>query len=142
MAHGRHGPQSPVTRYGHGCTAGQSPGVTSMATASGRTTTAEVHRDGHRFFTVHNGLVAELVYVIEGDCLILTHVGVPPRISGKGVGACLVSTAVEWAGSRQLTVVPWCPFARKWLRAHEDEAARVKIDWAPRPASYRRRDTP
>ncbi len=38
------------------------------------------------------------------------------------------------ARAEGLTVVPWCPFARRWLRQHPDEAAGLVIDWeAPRP---------
>jgi hypothetical protein len=32
-------------------------------------------------------------------------------------------------------VVPWCPFADRWLRDHPDEAAGVVIDWEAPPPS-------
>jgi predicted GNAT family acetyltransferase len=86
--------------------------------------------------TVGAGQVeGELVYALDGDRLVLVHTGVPDELSGHGIGGRLVQTAVERAEREHLTVVPWCPYARHWLRHHDDWAARVKVDWsAPPPA--------
>jgi predicted GNAT family acetyltransferase len=76
----------------------------------------------------------ELVYALDRDRLILVHTGVPDELSGHGIGGRLVQAALERAEREHLTVVPWCPYARRWLRDHKDWAARVKVDWAsPRP---------
>jgi GNAT superfamily N-acetyltransferase len=58
---------------------------------------------------------------------------VPDEISGRGIGGALVAAAVDHANAEGLTIVPWCPFARHWLRAHPEEAAAMTIDWKPRP---------
>ena len=52
-----------------------------------------------------------------------------PRRPGQGRG-------------QRLTVVPWCPYARRWLQEHPDEAAAVKIDWETHPTSPRGRVRP
>jgi uncharacterized protein len=75
----------------------------------------------------------ELVYALDGDRLVLVHTGVPEDLSGHGIGGRLVRAALERAEREHLTVVPWCPFARHWLRHHDDWAARVKVDWASQP---------
>jgi uncharacterized protein len=75
----------------------------------------------------------ELVYAVDGDRLILVHTGVPDELSGHGIGGRLVQAAIERAERDRLTVVPWCPFARHWLRHHDDWASRVKVDWASPP---------
>jgi hypothetical protein len=84
-----------------------------------------VHEEG--------GALAELVYRRTGDRLILVHTGVPEELGGRGIGGQLVRRAAEWAATDGLTVVPWCPFARKWLQDHPDVARTVSIDWTPPP---------
>ena len=79
---------------------------------------------------------AELVYSLEGDRLVLEHTEVPQAWSGHGVGARLVRAALSRARAEDLTIVPWCPYARRWLREHPDEAGGVAIDYGtPPPAA-------
>ena len=47
----------------------------------------------------------------------------------------LVRAALDRAEKEGLTVAPWCPFARKWLEEHPDDAARVPLDLESRPGS-------
>jgi predicted GNAT family acetyltransferase len=79
---------------------------------------------------------AELVYSLQGDRLILVHTEVPEAWSGHGMGGLLVRAALRRARAEGLTIVPWCPYARKWLRTHPDETSGVQIDYqTPRPAA-------
>ena len=79
---------------------------------------------------------AELVYSLQTDRLILVHTEVPPAWSGHGVGGLLVRAALRRARAEGLTIVPWCPYARKWLKTHPDETGGVVIDYqTPRPAA-------
>lgn len=73
--------------------------------------------------------VAELRYHRSGDRLALLHTGVPAHLEGRGIGGALVRAAVALAETEGLTVVPYCPFARRWLEEHPDVAATVTIDW-------------
>jgi predicted GNAT family acetyltransferase len=85
---------------------------------------------GHdRLAFEQNGAVAELVYEVEADRLVLVHTEVPEALSGHGVGGRLVAAAVAKARAESLVVVPRCPFARRWLQEHPDAAAGVTIDW-------------
>lgn len=70
---------------------------------------------------------------MDGDRLILEHTEVPESLGGRGIGGTLVRAALERAANEGLTVVPWCPFARKWLRDHADELT-ASIDWQTKPA--------
>lgn len=79
----------------------------------------ELHEEGH---------LAELVYRLDGDRLVLVHTGVPDELGGRGLGGVLVRAAVDRAQEESLVVVPECSFARAWLEEHPDEAARVTID--------------
>ncbi|HEY3833147.1 MAG TPA: GNAT family N-acetyltransferase [Acidimicrobiia bacterium] len=83
----------------------------------------------HRFVVRDGGHVAELVYRVEPERLVLVHTGVPEELGGRGIGGQLVRAAVERAAEQARTVVPQCEFARKWLHDHADVAGTVTIDW-------------
>ena len=89
--------------------------------------------DDGRFVIDIDGLEAELVYRSEPGRLILVHTEVPDALGGRGLGGRLVRAAIAEALSGGLTLVPWCPFARRWLRDHPDAAAGVTIDWRDLP---------
>lgn len=89
-----------------------------------------------RFVIRGNQDEAELVYSLQGDRLILVHTEVPPAWSGHGMGARLVRAALRRARAEGLTIVPWCPYARRWLKEHPDEAGGVVIEYhTPPPAA-------
>jgi hypothetical protein len=92
--------------------------------------------DESRFVFRGPGAEAELQYHLNGSRLVLIHTEVPDALSGRGLGSRLVRAALDRAERAGLTVVPWCPFARRWLHEHPDEASRVTIDWdMPPPPS-------
>jgi predicted GNAT family acetyltransferase len=80
-----------------------------------------------RFVVETDGQIAELVYQLDDDRLLLLHTGVPRALEGRGIGSQLVGAAIEEARRRGLTVVPLCPFARGWLQRHPEAAATVPI---------------
>jgi uncharacterized protein len=85
----------------------------------------------HRFVVRDEGATAELTYEVVDGRLVLVHTGVPERLGGRGIGGLLVRAGLEKAEREHLIVVPYCPFARRWLRDHPDEAASATIDWKP-----------
>jgi uncharacterized protein len=90
--------------------------------------------DEERFAVHVDGATAELTYALHGKRLYLRHTGVPEEIDGRGIGGRLVRAALDRARAEQLTLVPWCPFARSWLERHPNETAGVEIDYdTPRP---------
>jgi uncharacterized protein len=82
---------------------------------------------GSRFTIEADGQIAELIYEVRGDRMVLLHTGVPAALGGHGIGGQLVAAAIHEARRRDLTVVPMCPFARDWLLRHPDVAATVTI---------------
>jgi predicted GNAT family acetyltransferase len=84
-----------------------------------------------RFEAEAEGHVAELTYRRRGQRLVLVHTGVPAELEGRGIGAALLTAAVDRAARDGLTVVPLCPFARSWLQRHPEIAARAAVDWGP-----------
>lgn len=85
----------------------------------------------HRFHFTEGGVDAELVYQLEGDRLIVLHTQVPEAFRGRGIADRLVQAVADRAKSSGETVVPWCPYAGKWLKDQPDVAAGIKIDWSP-----------
>lgn len=86
-----------------------------------------------RFVVRAEGTEGELVYRVDGDRFYLLHTEVPEVLGGRGIAGQLVRAAVRRAESDHLTVVPWCPYARKWLKEHSDEAAAVHVDFTTPP---------
>ena len=85
--------------------------------------------DASRFELRADGWLAELVYRIRGDRLVLVHTEVPVELEGRGIGGRLVTAAVDRAAREGLTLVPLCPFARDWLERHLEAASKAVIDW-------------
>lgn len=85
--------------------------------------------DASRFELHADGWLAELVYRIRGDRLVLVHTEVPVELEGRGIGGKLVTAAVDRAAREGLTLVPLCPFARDWLERHPEAASKAIIDW-------------
>ncbi|CAN1573070.1 COG2388 Predicted acetyltransferase [Flavobacteriaceae bacterium] len=58
-------------------------------------------------------LLAEMTYVWAGtDRIIIDHTLVSPALAGKGAGKQMVSKAVEFARSKNIKIIPLCPFAK------------------------------
>ena len=76
-----------------------------------------------------DGHTAELVYRLRNGRMVLIHTEVPEALGGRGLGGELVEAAIDRAVLDGLTIVPLCPFARRWLLRHPEEAARASIDW-------------
>jgi len=82
-----------------------------------------------RFEADFGGSVAELLYRLNGNRLVLIHTEVPEQFEGHGTGGALVTAAIGRAVRDGLTVVPLCPFARDWLERHPEVASQATIDW-------------
>lgn len=77
---------------------------------------AITHDEGaHRFTTVQEGLTAELNYRLSGRQMVITHVGVPQPLEGRGIGSALARAGLEYARQQELEVVPLCSFARRYI---------------------------
>ena len=94
----------------------------------------------HRLVARADTEEAELVYDRGPELLYLLHTRVPPALEGQGLGSQLVLAAMELARENGLVVVPWCPFARRWLREHSEQLEGDSIDWTILPPSRTERD--
>jgi predicted GNAT family acetyltransferase len=70
-------------------------------------------QDKGMFYVGQDGaILAEMVYAMGPNKMIIEHTEVDDSLAGKGVGKQLVQTAVEYARSHHLKIVPLCPFAK------------------------------
>ncbi len=81
-----------------------------------------------RFEATLNEETAFLTFHRNGKRLALIHTEVPEALGGRGLASLLAKTALEYARTNDLTVVPICEFVRSYLEKHPDEAARTKLD--------------
>ncbi len=103
-----------------------------MTSAEGETAVVD-HPSESRFVVTKDGTTAELRYHRADGRLVLLHTGVPRELAGHGIGGRLVRAAVERATREHLEVVPWCPFARRWIEEHPDEVGDLSVDWTSPP---------
>ncbi|WP_433477771.1 GNAT family N-acetyltransferase [Spirillospora sp. CA-142024] len=59
-------------------------------------------------------------YELGDGAVIFTHTEVDPAFEGKGVGGSLARGALDDVRGRGLSVVPLCPFIKKWIDKHPD----------------------
>jgi len=71
--------------------------------------------DSQRFTLVKDGMTAELNYRLGDGEMIITHIGVPRPLEGRGLGSALAKAGLEYAREAGLTVVPVCSFARAYI---------------------------
>jgi predicted GNAT family acetyltransferase len=65
------------------------------------------------FFVESDGnILAEMAYTMAGpDKMIIEHTEVSDELRGQNVGYQFVHTAVEYARTHEIKIVPLCPFA-------------------------------
>jgi predicted GNAT family acetyltransferase len=76
---------------------------------------------GGRYVYRAEGAEAELTFREAGEGqIIIDHTGVPDAFRGQGIGAALVSHAVEDARAAGKTILPLCSFAAAQFRRHPE----------------------
>lgn len=69
-----------------------------------------------RYELITDGHVSVAEYRLEGERLVITHVGVPEALRGRGIAAEVMKGVVEDAQGRGLTIVPVCSYAAAYLK--------------------------
>ncbi|MCB0101429.1 MAG: N-acetyltransferase [Anaerolineales bacterium] len=80
-----------------------------------------IHNETRSRFEISlDGSLAVLDYSIDGDSILMLHVGVPHEFRGRGVAALITKAALEYAKSKSLNVVPICSYVQAYLRRHPE----------------------
>ena len=67
-----------------------------------------------------NGVVAKIEYIRTKDKIYLTHTEVPKELEGQGVASALVKDVLKDIESKELTLIPMCPFVASYIKRHPD----------------------
>ena len=73
----------------------------------------QVGKKGMFYVGQDGAILAEMVYTMPSeDKMIIEHTEVDDSLGGKGVGLELLNTAVQYARSKNIKIIPLCPFAK------------------------------
>ena len=74
------------------------------------------------FVEMDGNILAEMVYSMPSpDKMIIEHTEVSEELKGKNVGNQLVHTAVEYARTKNIKIIPLCPFAKSVFDRKKEE---------------------
>jgi predicted GNAT family acetyltransferase len=59
-------------------------------------------------------------YAREDDAYALMHTEVRPEFEGQGVASALIRSTLDQLGAREVSVLPYCPFVRRFLTRHRE----------------------
>jgi uncharacterized protein len=75
-----------------------------------------VGNKGMFYVGLDGAILAEMVYTLSANNkMVIEHTEVDDSLRGKGVGKQLVETAVAYARTHSIKIVPLCPFAKAVL---------------------------
>lgn len=70
-------------------------------------------KNGYFYVVVDDKTEAKMTFIFAGnDKIIIDHTEVYPGNDGKGFGKMMVTKAVEFARTKNLKIIPLCPFAK------------------------------
>ena len=76
----------------------------------------------HRFEATVEGRLCVADYDQRDGEITFTHTFVPPELRGRGIAERLVRTALEYAQSEQLRVIPACSYVAIFIQRHREFA--------------------
>ncbi len=72
----------------------------------------KINTKGMFFVEIDGNILAEMTYTMPSpEKMIIDHTEVSDELKGKNVGYQLVNTAVEYARTHHIKIIPLCPFA-------------------------------
>jgi len=76
------------------------------------------------FFVEQDGnILAEMVYTLpSADKMIIEHTEVSDELKGQNLGNQLLHTAVEYARTHNIKIIPLCPFANSVFKKKPEYA--------------------
>jgi len=69
---------------------------------------------------VVDGKNPRIEYIAVKDKIYLTHTEVPKELEGKGLASKMVLMVLEDIKSRNLTLIPMCPFVAMYIKRHPE----------------------
>jgi uncharacterized protein len=75
---------------------------------------------GRYSISVEGELAGFTQYRDRPQGLAFMHTEIDDRFEGQGLGSRLISSALDDARSRDLAVLPFCPFVRSYIERHRE----------------------
>jgi len=88
------------------------------------------NEEAHRFEATIEGQKAFINYRRFPDRIVFVHTEVPLEFEGHGLAGKLAKTALDFARTNKLRVVPQCPYITHYLRKHPEYQDLVSGDAA------------
>jgi uncharacterized protein len=87
-----------------------------------------------------DGLAGFATYQHRPGALAVLHAEIDPALEGQGLGSALVRGVLDAVRERGLSVLPYCPFVKRWMQLHPEYVDLVPADLRekfemPAPAS-------
>jgi uncharacterized protein len=83
----------------------------------------QIKGKGMFFVEMDGNILAEMVYSMPSPSkMIIEHTEVSEELTGKNVGNQLVHTAVEYARTNNIKIIPLCPFASSVFKKKSEYA--------------------
>ena len=67
-------------------------------------------------------------YHLRNGVIALVHTETDDRFRGQGLGGRLIQSTLDSVRERHLTVIPTCPFTRRWIADHPEYKDLVAAD--------------
>jgi predicted GNAT family acetyltransferase len=81
----------------------------------------EDHPEEERYVALVDGKPGGFIaYHGRSGLIALVHTEVDEQLEGKGVGAALVSGALEDIRGKGLDLLPFCPFVNRYIQEHPE----------------------
>lgn len=66
------------------------------------------------------GHLARIDYIQTSDKIFLTHTEVAPELEGRGIATALMEAVLKDIDSRELMLIPLCPYVAGYLKRHPE----------------------
>jgi predicted GNAT family acetyltransferase len=70
--------------------------------------------------SVNDEVVGFTIYRVQPGLIAFVHTEVDERVQGRGLGDRLIRFALEDARTRDLAVLPFCPFVKAFIERHRE----------------------
>lgn len=84
-----------------------------------------------RFEVNLNGEIAYIKYQYYKKDIAFVHTLVPDAFRGKGIGAAMAISALNFAKDQHRKIMLYCPFVSKYVREHPEYHALVDTNYHP-----------
>ena len=83
-------------------------------------TVVDVPERGRFEIRVDDKVVGLASYHVDNGTMTLPHTEVDPSMGGRGLGTTLVAAVLAAARERNLHVLPYCSFVRRYIQQHPE----------------------